>query len=121
MHWIKHCLKNYLKFTGRACKQEWATFAFFMALVLLVALGLDRLMGWGTKNVVDWMTWHPTFEIARMLLVLPGLAVTARRLHDVGQSGFLAGLWFIPIIGWLFLLRLMVKDGDSKVDDSGVS
>lgn len=54
---IKNCLKKYLNLTGHASKEEWATFALLMVLVLLVALALDRGMGWGIENVVDWLAW----------------------------------------------------------------
>jgi uncharacterized membrane protein YhaH (DUF805 family) len=41
--------------------------------------------------------------------LLPGLAVGARRLHDIGNSGWFQLLWFIPVLGWLVLIYFFVQ------------
>lgn len=112
MSWIIKCLRKYADFTGRAGVVECLTFVFFMAACLALALGVDLSMGWGMENVVDWVLWYPAFEIARVALALPFFAVTARRLHDVNRSGWLALLWAVPIVGWVYLLMLLVQPGD---------
>ena len=116
MYWVIKCLKNYACFRGRAGLRECWTFVAFWLLLQFGGLGLDIAMGWRFENVVDWIPWFPTFEISRLLLVVPTMAVTSRRLHDVGESGSLTLLWFIPVIGWFVLLPLLAKNGD--VDDN---
>ena len=51
------------------------------------------------------------------MLFLPTLAVTARRLHDTGRSGWWQLLWFVIIIGWIILIIWLVSDskqGENK-------
>lgn len=49
--------------------------------------------------------------IYRPVMAIPTIAVTVRRLHDVGKSGWWCLLWVlpIPVIGWLYLLPLLCK------------
>ena len=42
---------------------------------------------------------------------LPGLAVGARRLHDIDKSGWYLLLWLLPVIGWIWLLVLALQRG----------
>ncbi len=39
---------------------------------------------------------------------MPGLAVGVRRMHDIGHSGWLLLLTFIPIFGWAILFVMLL-------------
>ena len=55
--------------------------------------------------------------IYSLAVLVPSLAVSARRLHDTGRSGFLLFLLLIPIIGGIILIVFCVQDsqeGDNK-------
>ena len=52
-------------------------------------------------------------------VLLPSLAVGARRLHDVNKSGWFLLLWFIPLIGWIVLLFWAVQEGKEPNRYSG--
>ncbi len=54
-------------------------------------------------------------------MFIPSLAVSVRRLHDVGKSGATLFLGLIPIIGGLYLLYLFVKDGDLSFNEYGAN
>jgi uncharacterized membrane protein YhaH (DUF805 family) len=43
--------------------------------------------------------------------LLPGLAVSVRRLHDTNRSGWWILLWFIPLIGIIVLIVWWVQQG----------
>jgi uncharacterized membrane protein YhaH (DUF805 family) len=47
----------------------------------------------------------------RPVMALPTMAVSVRRLHDVGKSGWWCVLWVLPIpgVGWLYLIPLLCK------------
>lgn len=120
MRWILKCLWKYGNFSGRAGIVECFVFVFFVFSVVSLALGLDLVMGWERENVVDWMPWYPSFEISRMLLVLPTFAVSVRRLHDTGRSGWAAGLWCVPLVGWAYLLFLLAQDADEGANAYGL-
>ena len=52
-------------------------------------------------------------------ILLPTLAVAARRLHDTDKSGWWQLLWFIPIVGWIVLLVFLVRDSDEGDNQYG--
>jgi hypothetical protein len=51
--------------------------------------------------------------------LLPGLAVSVRRLHDINKSGWWLLIVFIPLIGGLILLLFMVRPGDEGRNEFG--
>ena len=119
MKWITSCLGKYAVFQGRSGIEECFVFLFFVFVCLTLGLGIDLFMGWEKENIVDWIKWYPTFELTRLVLLLPFMAVTARRLHDVNRSGWMALLWFVPIVGWAYLLVLLAQPGDEGTNEYG--
>ena len=90
------CLRKYAEFGGRAGRPEFWWFALFtFALTLVVSMVLGHWLG----NLVN------------LALLLPSLAVGARRLHDIGKSGWFQLLWLIPLIGWAILIYWCVQPG----------
>jgi len=86
MYWFIKCFKKYADFSGRARRKEfWMFFLFYFIFALVLSI-IDGLLGWGFAD--------GTFGILYMLFVLaallPYLAVTVRRLHDTGRSGWWA-------------------------------
>lgn len=54
-----------------------------------------------------------------LVILIPSLAVGARRLHDIGKSGW-TQLWaLLPIIGWIYLIVLFAKEGDIEENKWG--
>ena len=99
MNWYLHVLKNYAKFEGRARRKEYWMFFLFNLLVSIVLVLIDALTG------------YPLFNTIYSLAVLvPSLAVGARRLHDTDRSGWWQLLAFIPLIGVIVLLVLFCFD-----------
>ena len=90
---VKTCLTKYVDFSGRAGRSEFWWF-FLFQVVVSVVLGIfsQALQG-----------------IAGLVLLLPALGVSARRLHDIGKSGWFLLLWFVPLIGWVVLLYWAVQ------------
>ncbi|MEM7531642.1 MAG: DUF805 domain-containing protein, partial [Chloroflexota bacterium] len=54
-----------------------------------------------------------------LAVFIPSLAVNVRRLHDVGKSGWMLLLILLPIIGWIWLLILNVREGDGGTNQYG--
>ena len=54
-----------------------------------------------------------------VVFVCPSLAVTVRRLHDIGQSGWLVLVQFIPGVGSLILLIMLCIDGEKQPNAYG--
>ena len=92
---IKTCFSKYADFSGRATRSEFWWWALFAALVS-AATGIVSEMLSGL------------FSLA---ILLPYLAVGARRLHDTNRSGWFQLLSLIPLIGWIILLIWFVQEG----------
>jgi uncharacterized membrane protein YhaH (DUF805 family) len=112
MEWYLKVIKeNYSNFSGRARRKEYWMFALFQIIVLIGAMILDGVFG--TAGVV--------YMIVALAHMIPGLAVSVRRLHDVGKSGWFLLISFVPIIGAIWLLVLACTDGDSGDNTYGES
>lgn len=103
---------RYLCFKGRAGRKE---FGYGFLPVIL----LDMLLRVGNHHVVrycfmyheeDWcvyllMGWGIMGLLVSVLILIPWMALTARRLHDIGLSGWFAPCFFLPwYLGYLFTL-----------------
>jgi len=92
---IRTCFSKYATFDGRASRSEFWWWLLFTVLASAAAGILsDKLSA--------------LFSVA---VLLPSLAVGARRLHDTDRSGWFLLLWCIPLIGWLVLLVWAVQEG----------
>ena len=57
--------------------------------------------------------------LARLVITLLGLSVMIKRCHDIGRTGWLALLSFIPFIGTLFIIGLGIVPGDESTNKYG--
>lgn len=91
---VTTCLKKYADFNGRAGRSEYWWFVLFCIVAyLVVALLLGDVLG----------------VIVNLALLLPSLAAGARRLHDMGKSGWFQLVWLIPFVGWLVMIYWLVQ------------
>ena len=89
-----YCFKNYAKFSGRARRSE---FWFFQLFNFVISSAL---------NVVSQSLWYATDSYAflsisyiySLAVAIPALAVTVRRLHDTGRSGWWLLAYYLPIV-----------------------
>jgi uncharacterized membrane protein YhaH (DUF805 family) len=87
---VKTCLaEKYAEFNGRASRPEFWWFVLFCLLVNIAGGIIFR----------SWIN-----GLISLALLVPQIAVGARRLHDIGKSGWLQLLGLIPIIGWALLI-----------------
>lgn len=106
-------MKKYVDFSGRARRTEYWMFILFNMIFGVVALVLDSLLGSASKGSVYGL-FYSLFSLA---ILLPTWAVTVRRLHDIGKSGWWIFISLIPLIGgiWLFILTLTdSQPGDNE-------
>jgi uncharacterized membrane protein YhaH (DUF805 family) len=100
-------LRQYAVFSGRARRSEYWWFLLFTVLVSLGTTVIDAVV-FGTRPQVK----GPTTVVVTLVLLLPILAVSVRRLHDVNRSGWFLLLGLIPLVGWIVLLVVMLRDSD---------
>ncbi len=102
---VKSCLRQYVGFSGRATRDEFWAFLLFRWLLLIGPVMLGTTLN---KAFATTIPWEISVPLVMLLLFLPALAVGARRLHDVGRSGWWLLLQVIPL-GYLVLLYWWLK------------
>lgn len=102
---VSTCFKKYAVFEGRASRPEFWLFALFNLIVYMVWIVLVFLLSSGsTEAIVVFLFYLPA-----LILLLPNLSVTVRRLHDAGYSGGFYFLFLIPFVGSIIYLIFMVQ------------
>lgn len=95
MHWYIKVLKNYIGFQGRARRKEYWMFVLLNSLITVILSIVESSMDFGSVLT----------NIYSLAVLLPFLAVSVRRLHDTGRSGWSLLVLFIPLIG-IYVLRI---------------
>mgnify|MGYP001477760832 CR=1 FL=1 len=114
---IDNVIRNFLNFSDRASRSEYWWFQLFFVVALATADFIDVMMGELAEVPFSWFGTIVFFG-----LIIPNLAVTVRRLHDLGYSGWFILLVFIPCVGsiiGLVILVFMVVEGQSQINDYG--
>lgn len=116
-------LKHYADFSGRARRREFWLWYVLVMIALLALMYLDTVLGLGgTATGTSYsnadgvgfrfnMTGGALTFIGLAAIIVPSIAVTVRRLHDYGKSGWTILFTFIPLFGWAYLLYLYVQPG----------
>lgn len=94
---IKTCLGKYVDFSGRASRAEYWWFFLFSFIIGLI----------------------PVVNFLSILLIVPTLSVSWRRMHDIGKGG---GWWFInliPLIGNIWFIVLAATKGEPTANRFG--
>ncbi len=98
---VKTCIRKYADFTGRATRAEYWWWVLATTIVSLAISAIDSFV----SAVSGAYFYSPFSTIYSLAILLPNLAVTARRLHDTGKSGWWQLVWFaiailavIPVI-----------------------
>lgn len=104
MEWFLKVLRQYADFEGRARRKEFWMFVLFYALFSICAAFMDDLMD--TAYSDDPLSGGMLSTAYALALFIPALAVSVRRLHDIGKSGWMMLVCFIPVFGWIWLLSL---------------
>ena len=115
MNWYLEVLRKYAVFSGRARRMEYWMFFLFNLIISFLLGVVDGVLG----------TFSPESGVGllgglySLAILIPSIAVTIRRLHDSGRTGWWFLLIFIPLIGALVLLVFMVLDSEQGTNDYG--
>lgn len=94
------CFKNkYLHFGGRTRRSEYWKFQAWVVLLkvasLLASIGL--FVGLLQMHIYNVMLPMMLLLIANLVIIIPQISSTVRRVHDTGRSGLWVGLLLVPI------------------------
>ncbi len=113
---VKKCLSKYVDGKGRAGKAEFWWFVLFSVIIGLCAGFLDAMLftdGW-TGEVIPVITL-----VVGLILLAPSISVASRRLHDAGQTGWLAALMVIPYLGFVWAIVVGLMPGKPETNQYG--
>ncbi len=135
MKWFIKCLRQYFDFKGRARRKEYWMFYLWLLIIKAVIYLVSFLLGGGLpgigsdpsmppelmpKNIGMGMFFTGLLMLYGLGLFIPQLAVTVRRLHDTGKSGWWLLVYYIVIICAATVLSLSAikatMDGNELVE-----
>lgn len=101
MNWYLKVLKQYATFSGRSRRKEYWMFFLFNIIItygiIFIAIGLEM----PSLSILS--------SIYSLAVLIPGLAVGVRRMHDAGKSG-----WFLLIPIYNLILACTDSEADSN-------
>ena len=108
---VKSCLRKYGTFSGRASRAEyWWFWLFSIGGAGALAIGEQFVLGNFTKLLALMHGLSSIWALVQLLsdsalagwfwiaILLPNLAVTSRRLHDIGRRGWWQLIVYVPLI-----------------------
>ena len=123
MYRVLHSFRHCTDFTSRSPRREYWLFMVFVLLGALMATMADFLIGYGPTDELTeherygfWAIWYfsghgPVLAMFLFAMVLPTIAVTFRRLHDIDFRGWWILVGLVPFLGWFTLLFFMLFGG----------
>ncbi len=113
MNWYLKVFKHYFDFSGRARRKEYWMYILFHFFFTIATIFLDTLLATEINEVGFF------YLIYIVLNIIPGIAVSVRRLHDIGKSGAMLLINLIPFVGPIWFLILTCMEGQSKPNKWG--
>lgn len=117
--WKSVVTEKYAEFGGRARRAEYWWF-ILMNMVIYIAIGIaTAILGAVSDSLaIVGVIAYAGFGLA---MIVPGIAVSVRRLHDTNKSAWFLLIALIPLVGGIILLVFMVIDGDRAENAYGAS
>lgn len=107
---VRSAFSKSFTWQGRARRAEFWYFQLFALILIVPAALIDQSIAMPVFTLIAWL-----------VLVLPSIALTVRRLHDTGRSGWWFWINLVPIVGSFILLAFMLIDGDREPNRYGAS
>ena len=115
MNWYLEAFKKYAVFEGRSRRKEYWFFALFNFIFAFVLAIIDIMTGTFSEEAGLGLL----SGLYTLAVFIPAISVLVRRLHDTDRSGWWFWIVFIPLIGWIWLVILMILEGTSGQNQYG--
>ncbi|AWW30594.1 DUF805 domain-containing protein [Echinicola strongylocentroti] len=116
MEYYKKVLTEYANFNGRARRKEYWMFILFNFLVVIVLSIVGGMLSMALSSELPYIILFGAYTLGT---IIPSLAVLVRRLHDIGKSGWMYFVGLIPLVGAIWLLVLLVSEGEHGPNQYG--
>lgn len=91
--------QQFATFTGRSTRKDYWMFVLLYSIIYVALVFLDGMMG------SIWMS-----SLFSLIVLIPSTSYGARRLHDMGKSGWWQLVYFVPLFGLIVMLVFLSKD-----------
>jgi len=108
MYFLDVIKGKYADFKGRTGKKDFWMFILFSIVINILLSMIDKVIGMQLLS-----------SIYGLAILVPSLAIGARRLHDIGKSGWLQLIALIPLVGIIILIIWWVKDSAAEENKWG--
>ena len=128
MKWYFKAFRQYADFGGRASRKEYWIFTLcnFIVSIIVLLPGMLILNYSGNPELVTAyghayysIGIDPVYGVFLLLTLIPTLAIVVRRLHDISKNGWMILIIFVPFIGGIWLLILLLAKGKPGENEYG--
>jgi len=98
MEYFTDAFKKYAEFSGRASRKDYWMFVLIYVLIYVGLFVIDSVL------YTAWLA--PIFSL---VVLIPSISITTRRLHDTSRSGWWQLIYFIPLIGVIVMLIFLCE------------
>jgi uncharacterized membrane protein YhaH (DUF805 family) len=121
MKWMIMPFARYAEFSGRSRRREYWMFTLFNFIAIAALLIAGTAVGSVVSDDTEAMFILPAVlcVLYGLAVIVPGIAVQVRRLHDQDRSGWLILINLIPYLGGLIMLILMLLSGTPGANQYG--
>jgi uncharacterized membrane protein YhaH (DUF805 family) len=109
MEYFIDAFKKYADFSGRSSRKEYWMFVLIYLIIYIALAVIDAVLSG------FWLT-----TIFSLILLIPSISITTRRLHDTGRTGWWQLIYFIPLIGLIVMLVFLCQDSHEE-NEYGIS
>lgn len=110
---VRMAFDSYCRFQGRSSRSEYWWWVLFVAILSFCIGIIEGILGFSMTAV------RTTSGILSLVLFLPGLGLSVRRLHDIGKSGWWILLGFIPVVGAIILIIWFARNSEMTENHYG--
>lgn len=110
---VRMAFDSYCRFQGRSSRSEYWWWVLFVAILSFCIGIIEGILGFSMTAV------QTTSGILSLALLLPGLGLSVRRLHDIGKSGWWILLGFIPLVGAIVLIIWFAQNSQMQDNQYG--
>lgn len=109
MEYFIDAFKNYADFSGRSRRKEYWMFVLIYSIIYIALAVIDDVL-----NTV----WLATIFI--LIVIIPSISITTRRLHDTGRTGWWQLIYLVPLIGLIIMTVFLCQDSHDE-NEYGIS
>lgn len=116
---VKELYGKYAQFSGRSSRSEYWWVQLYGFVVICVLTGLAFVCSGGTQHGLGYWFFMVIVYIFELLNLIPCLALSVRRMHDIGKGGGWIFINFVPLIGWIWYLILTLMPSQPEENRFG--